>query len=90
MWSRRCEFCTDNCAELFTHLPFAEIPPIEDEPHVLVSFPRYHHLRLSLSADLKNHILRNEDHHKLFSVELVRKMVRYIKNIFDIRFPKKS
>ena len=90
MWKRRCEFCSSDDAELFTHLPYAEVTIVEDEQHVLVSCPKYHLLRSSLNVNLKDHILRNEDHYKLFSTELVRKMARYVKNIFDIRVPKNS
>ena len=90
MWTRRCGFCCNEDAELLTHLPFAVTPIVEDEQHVLVSCPRYHTLRSSLNNDFKDYLLRNEEHFKLFTTEFVRKMARYVKNIFNTRFPKKS
>ncbi len=85
---RRCDFSTTVDVEPLCTLPFAEIPILEDEHHVLISCPMYHKLRLDLDPPLKSLILRNHEHYLLFSSEYMRKMGHYVKNIFNIRFPK--
>ena len=87
---RRCEFCTTSEIELLSTLPYAELPIIEDEHHVLISCPKYHSMRLKLDPSLKSLILRDEEHHQLFSPQYCRKMGHYIKNIFEVRFPRRK
>ena len=88
IWEKRCEFCTSEDALPFSHLPFHDTI-IEDENHILVTCPRYHALRTLLHEDTKSLLLRNEDHHLLFLPEHVQHFGRYVKKIFNLRFPKK-
>ena len=88
IWEKRCEFCTSEDALPFSHLPFHDTI-IEDENHILVTCPRYHALRTLLHEDTKSLLLRNEDHHLLFQPEHVQHFGRYVKKIFNLRFPKK-
>ena len=85
---RRCDFCTSEDVESLSVLPYAEIPILEDEHHVLVSCPKYHNLRSALHPSLKSLILRDESHHLLFTREHFRKFGQYVKHIFELRFPK--
>ena len=84
-WMRRCEFCTSKEAKAFLHLPFGEIN-IEDELHILISCPRFHWLRTNLEPGTKSHLLRNEEHWKLFNGQHLTHFARYVKKIWKERF----
>ena len=75
--------CTSDEAEDFLHLPLAD-PILEDEPHVLVACPLYHHIRSTLTGDLLCSILR-WDWEDLFYEQHVREVASYISRIFRYR-----
>ena len=90
-WNRCCKVCCDNNGELLLQLPFAERPIIEDEHHVLVSCPRFHHLRLQLDEHIKSTLLAwDERLTSLFEEPAVHKFSSYIHKIFQLRLPKKQ
>ena len=88
-WFKRCEFCTTEEVHLLAHLPFANIIE-EDEHHVLITCPRYHAHRTNLQESTKSLLLRNEEHHELYTWQNVTKFGRYVKKIFGVRFSKKE
>ena len=88
-WEKRCRFCTTEDALLLSHLPFHDTI-VEDENHILVTCPRYHAPRTSLEEHTKSLLLRNEDHHLLFQSEHVLHFGKFVKKVFNIRFPKKE
>ena len=88
-WFKRCEFCTTEEAVLLTHLPLNDIIE-EDEHHLLITCPRYHAQRVSLSEETKSLLLRDENHEELYKSRHVKYFGRYVRKIFDIRFPKKK
>ena len=87
LWMKRCEFCTDDEAASLLHLPFGDTI-LENEAHVLITCPRYHMIRTSLINDTKSHLLRNEEHWKLFQGSHLKPFAIYIKKIWKTRFPK--
>ena len=84
-WARRCEFCTTPEAKAFLHLPFGETT-IEDELHVLISCPRYHEMRTNMECSTKSHLLRNDEHWKLFDEQHLQHFARYVRKIWKARF----
>ena len=89
LWEKRCKFCTSPEAKDFLYLPFAESIFVEDELHALISCPRYHELRMNLDPDTKSHLLRNEEHWKLFEGQYLTKFARFVKKIWRERFTNK-
>ena len=88
-WSRCCKFCCSPEVELLQQLPFAEEPIVEDERHVLVSCPAYHHLRIRLSDHIKSSILAwDERVPLLFETNTQDELGLYVHRIFQQRFPK--
>ena len=89
LWEKRCKFCTSPEAKDFLYLPFAESIFVEDELHALIGCPRYHELRMNLDPDTKSHLLRNEEHWKLFEGQYLTKFARFVKKIWKERFSNK-
>ena len=90
-WSRCCKFCCTPDVELLQQLPFAEKPIVEDERHVLVSCPAYHHLRIKLNDHIKSSILAwDERVPSLFEVNTHDELGLYVHRIFQQRFPKQN
>ncbi|KAL5266884.1 hypothetical protein ACHWQZ_G004054 [Mnemiopsis leidyi] len=90
-WSRCCKLCCTPEVELLQQLPFAEEPIIEDERHVLVSCPAYHHLRIKLSDHIKSSILAwDERVQSLFEANTQEELGLYVHRIFQQRFPKQN
>ena len=88
-WSRSCKLCCTSEVELLQQLPFSEEPIIEDERHVLVSCPAYHHLRIKLSDPIKSSILAWDDRIRhLFDISSQEEFGLYVHRIFQQRFPK--
>ena len=85
-WNKRCNTFTADEAEDFIHLPFAD-PILEDETHVLVTCPRYHFIRSSISSDILCSILR-WDWKELFHEQNINEFASYVCRIFQERFPK--
>ena len=52
-WKKCCKICCNKNAESLISLPFAD-PVIEDEHHVLVTCPKYEHIRQALSNNTKS------------------------------------
>ena len=90
-WSRCCKFCCTPEVELLQQLPFAEEPIVEDERHVLVSCPAYHHLRIRLSDHIKSSILAwDERVPLLFETNTQEELGLYVHRIFQQRFSKQN
>ena len=51
LWLKRCEFCTAKDTLYSTHLPFNDV--IEDEQHVLITYPRCRKYYLNLQEQTK-------------------------------------
>jgi exonuclease III len=82
-WNKCCTTCTADEAEDFLHLPFAD-PILEDEAHVLVTCPLYHHIRTTVPEPLLCSILR-WDWEELFYEGNVKEFASYISRIFRHR-----
>ena len=89
LWTRRCEFCTEDEARTLLHLPFGDTI-VEDELHVLITCPRYHGLRTKLQSETKSLLLRDEDHWKLFQGNHLNHFAHYVKRIWKTRFTIKN
>jgi hypothetical protein len=88
MWEKRCKFCTADEALPLSHLPFHDTI-IEDENHILVTCPKFHAPRTTLRESTKSLLLRNEDYHLLYQPEHILHFGRFVKKVFNLRFPKK-
>ena len=87
-WIRSCKLCCTSEVELLQQLPFSEEPIIENERHVLVSCPAYHHLRIKLSDPIKSSILAWDDRiQHLFDISSQEEFGLYVHRIFQQRFP---
>ena len=86
-WNKCCRFCNDDNAEYLIALPFTTPPILEDERHVLVSCPKYHHIRLKLSDNIKTSLMLWDISGitELFSANYVNEFASYVHNIFEIR-----
>ena len=82
-WNKCCTICTSDEAEDLIHLPFAE-PIIEDEVHVLVTCPLYHHIRSTITNELLCNILR-WDWKQLFYEQNMNEFASYVNRIFRHR-----
>ena len=90
-WNRSCKLCCDSEVELLQQLPFAEKPIIEDEQHILVSCPAYHHPRLQLDDHIKSTVVAwDERLPSLFEEPSLAPFGLYVHKIFQLRFPKKK
>ena len=88
-WNRCCKVCCNDNVELLQQMPFAESPITEDEHHVLVTCPTFHHLRLQLNDHIKSSLLAwDERLSSLFEEPSVHEFSLYIHKIFQLRFPK--
>ena len=88
-WEKRCKFCTSEEALPFSHLPFYDTI-IEDENHILVTCPKFHAPRTTLQESTKSLLLRNENPNLLYQQEHILHFGRYIKKVFNLRFPKNT
>ena len=89
MWEKRCKFCTSDEALSLSHLPSHDTI-IEDENHILVTCPKFHAPRTTLRETTKSLLLRNEDYHLLYQPEHILHFGRFVKKVFNLRFPKKT
>ena len=91
LWKKCCKICSSNDAEYLASLPFFE-PILEDEQHVLVSCPLYHHVRLSLPDEIKSTVISWEPGKlvTLFSDLFVKSFATYMVKLFHLRFPRKG
>ena len=86
--NRACPTCTDiENAQLLKELPFFE-PIIEDERHVLLTCSKYHDIRLLQCQDVKARLFA--DLKSLFTKEYCNKMARFVRKIFNRRFPQQE
>ena len=84
-----CEHCSSDVKEdleLLAHLPFADLI-LETEEHVLLECQKFEKERRGLKNTLYKAL--NSDIRSTFESENVSEMVRFIKKIFNKRFPKK-
>ena len=90
--SRACRFCTfdEDTAALFSELPFPVEPIIESEEHALTECPGYHHLRLSLSDDLKSALMRRDYMEALNSPLHLEELANFTRKCYLLRNPKRS
>ncbi len=90
-WNQSCKVCCNTNTELLQELPFAEQPIVEDEQHVLVTCPAYHHLRGQVNDHILSSLLAwDERLPTIFEEPFVHELGLYVHRIFQIRFPKKS
>ena len=72
-------------------MPFAADPIIEDERHILVTCPAYHHLRFGASDYILSSLLAwDERLPTLFDAPYISEFGALIHKMFLIRFPKKK
>ena len=89
-WLKSCKICCDENVLGIQQLPFAADPIIEDEKHVLVTCPAYHHLRLGSSDYILSSLLAwDERLPTLFEEPHISEFANLIHKIFHIRFPRK-
>ena len=90
-WRKCCKICTGPLAEGLSHLPFFA-PIIEDEHHILVACPKYHHIRMGLDENIKSSLVSWETERvkELFSSDRVFETARFISKLLKIRFPHKE
>ena len=88
LWNKCCKTCSDSNAELLASLPFFE-PIIEDERHVLVTCPLYHHLRTPLASEVKSTLMswQLQSLSTIFSSSNICILATFLTKIFKIRFP---
>ena len=90
-WLKCCKMCCDDNVAAIQHLPFAPEPIIEDEHHILVTCPAYHHLRAGASDYVLSSLLAwDERLPTLFEVPHINDFASFIHKIFLARFPKKK
>ena len=91
IWRKSCKNCCEEIVAGIQQLPFADEPTIEDERHVLVACPVYHHLRLSLSDHVLSALLAwDERLQSLFEAPYIDELATFVLKIFSIRFPKST
>ena len=90
-WSKSCKICSGVDAELLCHLPFFNAI-LEDEHHILVSCPLYHHVRVSLNDHIKSAIVTWDPGPlmTLFNDSNINSFAWYVHRIFVTRFPKRD
>ena len=70
-------------------LPFPEEPIVEDERHVLVTCPAYHHLRTGIGDNILSTLLAwDERLPALFEAPYIDDLAALVHRIFLTRFPK--
>ena len=86
-WKKCCRVCSNMDAETLISLPFSE-PVYEDEQHVLVTCPDYHHLRYQLNDDIKSALMTWESVRlkELFNSKNIGAFSTYIMVILEKRF----
>ena len=91
IWNKCCKSCSNGEVESLISLPFTAPHIIEDEHHVLVSCPRYHHFRLNLSDGIKSALMTWETTRivEIFDEKHIKEFATYVLNIFNTRFQKK-
>ncbi|KAL5271652.1 hypothetical protein ACHWQZ_G002057 [Mnemiopsis leidyi] len=87
-WLKCCRTCCDeNLADLL-QLPFSADPIVEDERHVLVTCPAYHHLRSVTSEHILSVLLAwDERLPSIFDSPYINELSLLIHKIFQTRFP---
>jgi hypothetical protein len=90
-WNKCCKICCGDDAELLCHQPFSD-PILEDEQHVLVSCPLYHHVRTRLDDETKSLVVawEVESLEKLFCKPHIIHFSWFTSKIFRIRFPQQK
>ena len=88
-WKKCCSTCTDTNMEDIISLPFSD-PITEDEWHVLITCPLFHHIRVSLADDIKSKLMIRDPKilSELFTEDHVNSLATYVLKIFKVRFPK--
>ena len=82
---RQC--CNKEAIQDLQHLPdFQTIP--EDEAHVLTTCPLYHELRLSLTDDLKCHLMLKQYGYAMSDLPLCKELGLFLYRCYKIRNPK--
>ena len=90
-WLKSCKTCCDENVLGLQQLPFAADPIIEDERHILVTCPAYHHLRLDASDYILSSLMAwDERLPTLFDARFINEFANLVHKIFNIRFPKKK
>ena len=84
--AKTCRTCMESNAkdQMLHELPFYE-PIIEDEAHVLVTCPKYHHMRIKLPTELLNNLLRHEFLELMLNYSSSIQLGLFIKNICENR-----
>ena len=60
---------------------------VEDEVHVLVVCPAYHHLRIQLSEELKCHLLLHQFSFIMYHPPLLKELSKYLDQCHKLRNP---
>ena len=90
-WLKSCKTCCDENVLGLQQLPFAADPIIEDERHILVTCPAYHHLRLDASDYILSSLMAwDERLPTLFDARFINEFANLVHKIFISRFPKKK
>jgi hypothetical protein len=88
-WLKSCKICCDENVSGLLQLPFPEEPIVEDERHVLVTCPAYHHLRTGISDNILSTLLAwDERLPALFEAPHIDDLAALVHRIFLTRFPK--
>ena len=89
MHHKACEHCSTEDKEdleLIANLPFPDLI-LETEEHVLMECPRFDEERKCLKHTMNNALHTNIK--SIFEGENIKETARYIRKIFNKRFPKK-
>ena len=88
--SRICRFCchnSDDTMTIFANLPFCEDFIVETEEHAITECPAYHHLRITLSDNLKSLIMLNE-YGAIMTSHHMKEFGKYLLECHRLRNPK--
>ena len=88
--SRICRFCCNNSDDtmtIFANLPFCEDLIAETEEHAITECPAYHHLRITLSDNLKSLIMLKE-YGAIMSTHHMKEFGRYLFECHRLRNPR--
>ena len=88
--SRICRSCSKNSDDtmtIFTNLPFCKDFMVETEKHAKTKCPAYHHLRITLSDNLKSLIMLKE-YGAIMSTHHMKEFGRYLFECHRLRNPR--
>ena len=87
---RACRFCCEyKNYELLKELPEFEVI-VESETHVLSVCPKYHHLRMALSDELKCHLMLHQFNFIMAHHHLSKELGHFFHKIYTLRNPKRD